>query len=847
VRPAVECLEDRTLPSITATSFAGLAFDLTQGATPPDTIAASGPAYIVEGVNNNIRFVNKTTLASTQQTFANFFGITGSGTITDPSVNYDEVTGKFIVSILEVGSSQSFLHVAVSNSNDPTGAWSKTSITLTESGAKVLIPGNAGSTLYGDFDRFGSSSDAYVWTVNMFTYSTGTDYKGNPPPVNFNSLFDHVQIIAVDKNITVDGSGNLTSKKNLVDAIGWNTTTQKIVNENLMPVRMHNPSDTTMWFDEEADYGDPNSADAKNRGHANALQLIKIPDILAATSADFDPAISPAHFYTVTVPTYGFNFVVDPSNMLGNPFHWNDGDVNPAAPQNGSPDTIQTNDTRLLSQAWRNIGGQEHLVITQTVTSVQDVTVTSSTPPQEIRVAKARWYDINTGAVGGPALYQSGELDPGPGVATYFPSADIAPNGDIGMTYLESSANEFLSMWITGKNATDSRMQAPLLVRASTTAYTMDGDLLEPSPHRAGDFSGTVVDVNSAGTPINAFVSANEFATTVIISGVWGTQIASYSIQPNPGTLIEDFDSSRVYHLVFPLATFPPDTFQPSQSASHEGLGDYGLINNPGSDWIYRDDPAAKIPIGHSIFVWLQFHNGNDGVATFAFDANSSTNNSYAIAVSTTGTGSNQRAQLTLEKEDFTGTGTTTRIGSPATGTADIIQGRWYHLEVDWGTGQAITAKLFDSNGTQIAILGPTTGTLSTVSGGFGFNATSTGTNQKYWDTVTDPPAFNTLLVAQPSPAFAANHESATAPNLGVELAGALSSLVAKVPPTLYHAVDAYFANRHEATLPANVTPVESSHLQGLMREPQASGMGTLADPANTEDTPELQAYWPSS
>src|SRR5262249_30980116 len=158
----------------------------------------------------------------------------------------------------------------------------------------------------------------------------------------------------------------------------------------------------------------------------------------------------PSHFFTVAVPTYDFTFVSDPS-----PGHhaWNDGTANANAAQMGTTDTMQTNDTRILSQVWRNVGGQEHLVLTQEITSTQDP-----------GVAKARWYDINTGAVGGPMLYQSGDLDPGPGVATYFPSADIAPNGDIGMTYLESSASEFVSMWISGKNSADARLQAPLLV-----------------------------------------------------------------------------------------------------------------------------------------------------------------------------------------------------------------------------------------------------------------------------------------------------------------------------------------------------------------------------------------------
>jgi hypothetical protein len=129
-------------------------------------------------------------------------------------------------------------------------------------------------------------------------------------------------------------------------------------------------------------------------------------------------------------------------------------------------------------------------------------------------------------------------IDPGPGIFTYFPSADIDPVGDIGMTYIESSASEYVSMYVTGKHLGDAAMQPGVLVTAGTTPYVFSGFLIsEPSPHRAGDFSGTEVDVDANGNPINGFVSANEYATTVSgifgnNTGVWGTSVVTYALSP---------------------------------------------------------------------------------------------------------------------------------------------------------------------------------------------------------------------------------------------------------------------------------------------------------------------------
>src|SRR4029077_2918057 len=110
-RLSVEPLEDPTLPSISGFAFGGLNYSQ-GGATPPDTIASAGPNNVVEGVNDTLLFLNKAgmpgTISGTTQAFTDFFsGFTHStfgieDVISDPSVNYDAATGKWIISILDI-------------------------------------------------------------------------------------------------------------------------------------------------------------------------------------------------------------------------------------------------------------------------------------------------------------------------------------------------------------------------------------------------------------------------------------------------------------------------------------------------------------------------------------------------------------------------------------------------------------------------------------------------------------------------------------------------------------------------------------------------------------------------
>jgi uncharacterized repeat protein (TIGR01451 family) len=144
----------------------------------------------------------------------------------------------------------------------------------------------------------------------------------------------------------------------------------------------------------------------------------------------------------------------------------------------------------------------------------------------------AQWYKIDV-STGTPVLSDEGRISGGNNTYVYFPEVDINPSGQIGMTYMKSgtdTSNDFMSMYVTGRNPTDAAgtMEAPVLVPAGT-GQTNYADFT--SGGRAGDLGGINVDPSD-----HSFWAANEFANTESVAN-WGTAIANFTISnPLPST-----------------------------------------------------------------------------------------------------------------------------------------------------------------------------------------------------------------------------------------------------------------------------------------------------------------------
>ena len=290
---------------------------------------------------------------------------------------------------------------------------------------------------------------------------------------NGNGAYDHVHVLTVGKSSVTDQS-NGTFASFQTNPSGTGATGQQ--DFTMIPAVMHGATTAgLMWF------VDTNLTEGAIAG-GNQVQVIKATNLLSNSP---------------TFTTYNINV-----NSYGLP---------PAAPQSGGG-TIETNDARILNAEWRG----DRLVAAQTVGTGG--------------VAHARFYEFNTSAA--PTLTQQGEIAPGSGVYTYCPSIAIAGNGDLGMTFMQSSSSQFMSAYVTGQSAgTLGSMQTPAVLKAGEKTYTVFG---EASPHRAGDFSGISVDPANP----NTFWAANEYASSSGLAN-WGTWVGQFSLStPAPAAPI---------------------------------------------------------------------------------------------------------------------------------------------------------------------------------------------------------------------------------------------------------------------------------------------------------------------
>ena len=127
------------------------------------------------------------------------------------------------------------------------------------------------------------------------------------------------------------------------------------------------------------------------------------------------------------------------------------------------------------------------------------------------------------------SLTQSGEINPTDGDHVYWPGIAIAPNGDLGMTFMRSSATEYISMQVTGRKPGDQQgmMQNPITSHQGTACFD----------HNTGSHFGTVaIDPNPlpGGGP---FWATNQYGPLENDPQLryWRTGIANFSITGSGG------------------------------------------------------------------------------------------------------------------------------------------------------------------------------------------------------------------------------------------------------------------------------------------------------------------------
>ena len=127
--------------------------------------------------------------------------------------------------------------------------------------------------------------------------------------------------------------------------------------------------------------------------------------------------------------------------------------------------------------------------------------------------ARVQWYEIDLGnwpTSGSPTLVQSGEIDLGAGIYTFFPSIWADTAGNAAITFNRSSSNEFISIQMATRSAGDplGTMSAPVEVRAGASPDVSG---------RFGDYSAT----NSDPAQPGSFWGHHEYRG----QGAWRTRI----------------------------------------------------------------------------------------------------------------------------------------------------------------------------------------------------------------------------------------------------------------------------------------------------------------------------------
>jgi hypothetical protein len=250
---------------------------------------------------------------------------------------------------------------------------------------------------------------------------------------------------------------------------------------------------------------------------------------------------------------------------------------------------------------------------------------------------------------------------------------------------------------------TDYQHSVTIAIGANPTAGVLGGALTATVSGGIASFS--TLSINQLG---------NGYTLVASSAGVSSVTSGSFNIA-SPTRVIESFESGSLYNYnqygggYFASAGISP-------YASHDGF--YGLMDNSGSDWIYRDNAASQVKQGDTISVWMAFAGGASGVAAFGFGASGGgTLSLVASPIS---------HQLMLMND--VGFGATT-LGAV---NATFQSNHWYRMEVTWGTTGNITGKLYDSNGT--TLLQTVTGSTNVIkSGGIAFKANG---GNAVWDTV---------------------------------------------------------------------------------------------------------------
>ena len=137
-------------------------------AAPPDTNGAVGPNHYVETVNTSFAIFNKSGTpvygpVPINQVWSGFGGGCQTNNDGDPTVVYDGIADRWVISQFSVTTTPYLMCVAVSTTGDPTGSYYRYSFPY-------------GNVNFPDYPKLSVWPDAYYLTLNFF--ANGTTFAG---------------------------------------------------------------------------------------------------------------------------------------------------------------------------------------------------------------------------------------------------------------------------------------------------------------------------------------------------------------------------------------------------------------------------------------------------------------------------------------------------------------------------------------------------------------------------------------------------------------------------------------------------------------------------------------------
>src|SRR5216117_2993316 len=148
--------------------FSGPNGTFSVNSAPPDTNGAVGPNHYVETVNTSFAIFNKTGTVlfgpvPNSTVWSGFGGGCQTNNDGDPTVVYDGIADRWVISQFSVTTTPYLMCVAVSTTSDPTGSYYRYSF-------------GYGSVNFPDYPKLSVWPDAYYLTVNFF--ANGSTFAG---------------------------------------------------------------------------------------------------------------------------------------------------------------------------------------------------------------------------------------------------------------------------------------------------------------------------------------------------------------------------------------------------------------------------------------------------------------------------------------------------------------------------------------------------------------------------------------------------------------------------------------------------------------------------------------------